>query len=151
MSTSDPPVGLPEGDLTGAITRLAAELFAQAPGSAGPLPPLPGAAITPPPWAVAPPPTESDLRTLPLTIANFLGGSAPVALVETPPAPASLAPYFLGIAGHPSPASSAIPASPAPPATTAVPANVGPATTPEPSPGLSSIREFQPELVPELS
>ncbi len=44
MNTSEPPVGLPEGDLTGAITRLAAELFALAPGSAGHLPPVPGAA-----------------------------------------------------------------------------------------------------------
>src|SRR5579863_1780755 len=147
MSTSDPPVGLPEGDLTGVITRLAAELFAQAPGSgpSGHLPPVPGAATTPPLWAVAPPPTESDLRTLPLTMANFVGGSAPVALVETPPAAASLTPYFLGIAGHPSPAPAAFPA---PPAATAVPTNVVPATTPEP--GLSIISEFQPELVPDL-
>ena len=142
MSTSDPPVGLPEGDLTGAITRLAAELFAQAPGSAGHLPPVPGAATTPPLWAVAPPPTESDLRTLPLTMANALGGSAPLALLETPPAAASLTPYFLGIAGHPSAASPSFPASPA----TSAPANVVPAAAPE----LSSGREFQPELVPDL-
>ncbi len=121
MTTSDRPAGLPEGDLTGAITRLAAELFAQAPGSAGHLPPVPGAATTPPLWAVAPPPTESDLRTLPLTMANFLGGSAPLALVEAPPAAASLTPYFLELAGHPSPASSAsasplLPGSPSTPA-----------------------------------
>jgi cysteine desulfurase / selenocysteine lyase len=170
MSTSDPPVGLPEGDLTGAITRLAAELFAQAPGSVGPLPPAPGAATTPPLWAVAPPPTQSDLRTLPLSMANFLGGSAPLALIETPGAAASLTPYFLEIAGHPSPSSSAapsfpaspalpafpaspewptspaFPASPAPPAATAEPLNGVPATAPEISIG----RDFQPELVPDL-
>ena len=173
MSTSDPPVGLPEGDLTAAITRLAAELFAQAPGSAGPLPPLPGAATAPPLWAVAPPPTESDLRTLPLTMANALGGSAPLVLVETPPALPSVTPYFLGIAGHPSRAPSpALPAAPAspgplalpewptspafpassapPPVATATPANVVPAAAPEISPSLSSISEFQPELVPDL-
>ncbi len=131
MSTSDPPARLPEGDLTAAITRLAGELFAQAPGSAGHLPPVPGAATTPPLWAVAPPPTESDLRTLPLTMANFLGGSAPLALVETPPAAASPTPYFLQIAGHPSPASSGSPASwgspalPGSPASSATPASSG--------------------------
>ena len=164
MTTSEPPVGLPEGDLTGAITRLAEELFARVPGSAG-HGPAPGPATTPPLWAVAPPPTESDLRTLPLTMANALGGSAPLALVETPPTPPSgLAPYFLGIAGHPLPASpaspalptssalpttSAFPASaalPAPPDATAAPANVVPVAAPEISIG----REFQPELVPDL-
>ncbi|HTB57831.1 MAG TPA: family 2A encapsulin nanocompartment cargo protein cysteine desulfurase [Polyangia bacterium] len=154
MTTSDPPVGLPEGDLTGPITRLAAELFAQAPGSAGHVPPVPGAAATPPLWAVAPPPTESDLRTLPSTMANALGGSAPLALVETPPAAASLTPYFLGIAGHPSPASPVAPAFPAPPSATAAPANGVPAGAPEISPALSPalsiVSEFQPELVPDL-
>jgi len=174
MSTSDPPFGSPEGDLTGAIARLAAELFAQPPGSAGHLPPVPGAATTPPLWAVAPPPTESDLRTLPLTMANFLGGSAPLALIETPPAAASLTPYFLEIAGHPSPplsaspsfpaspappafpaslewpTSPAFPASPAPPAATPVPVTAVPVTATEISPGLSIVSEFQPELVPDL-
>ena len=169
MSTSEPPVGLPEGDLTGAITRLAEELFARVPGSAGHVPPVPGAATTPPLWAIAPPPTESDLRTLPLTIANVLGGSAPLALVETPPTLPSVTPYFLGIAGHPSPASSpalpAAPASPGPlalpewptspafpaqPVATATPANAVPAAAPEISPSRSIITEFQPELVPDL-
>ena len=120
MTTSEPPVGLPEGDLTGAITRLAQELFARAPGSAGHLPPAPGAATTPP-LPVAPPPTESDLRTLPLTMANFLGGAAPLALVETPPAGASVTPYFLGIAGHPSAASPSLPASPSVPGSPSLP------------------------------
>jgi cysteine desulfurase/selenocysteine lyase len=149
MTTSEPPGGLPEGDLTGAITRLAEELFGRVPGPgpAGHLPPVPGAATTPPLWAVAPPPTESDLRTLPLTIANVLGGSAPLALVETPPAAASLTPYFLGIAGHPSPAPSASPSLPASPTAST---NLAPVTVPESSPGLSITSEFQPELVPEL-
>jgi cysteine desulfurase/selenocysteine lyase len=146
MSTSEPPAGLPEGDLTGALTRLAEELFARAPGSATPLP-APGAATAPPLWAVAPPPTESDLRTLPLTMANALTGSAPLGLLETPPALSSLTPYFLEIAGHPSPAS---PAFPAPPAATGAPANAFPAGAPELSPGLASVSEFQPQLVPDL-
>ena len=125
MSTSEAPSGLPEGDLTGALTRLAEELFARAPGSATHL-------SAPPPWAVAPPPTESDLRTLPLTMANALAGSAPLGLIETPPALPSLTPYFLGIAGHPTPANGVA------------------AGAPEISPGLSSVSEFQPQLVPEL-
>lgn len=177
MTTSEPPGGLPEGDLTGAITRLAEELFGRVPGPAGHLPPAPGAATTPPLWAVAPPPTESDLRTLPLTIANVLGGSAPLALVETPPAVASLTPYFLGIAGHPSAAPSAapavpaspsspalpafpaslewptspgFPAAPAPPPATTPPTNVAPVTVPESPPAFSITSEFQPELVPAL-
>jgi len=140
MSTSEPPAGLPEGDLTGALTRLAEELFGRAPGSPTHLP-ASGAATAPPLGAVAPPPTESDLRTLPLTMANALAGSAPLGLIETPPALPSLTPYFLGIAGHP---------FSAPPIATATPANGLPAGAPEISPGLSSVSEFQPELVPEL-
>ena len=135
MSTSDPPTGLPEGDLSGAITQLAQQLMAQLPGWAG-HGPAAGSLAMPPPWASAPAPTESDLRTLPLMLANVVGGEAPLALVQTPPTLPSLTPYSLEIAGHP-----------APPATG--PAPVAPSVAP--SPELPIERDFQPQLVPEVA
>jgi cysteine desulfurase/selenocysteine lyase len=137
MNTSDPPTGLPEGDLTGAIARLAEELLARAPGWMG-HGPTPGVAVAPP-LAVAPAPTEGDLRTLPLTLSNAAGGSTAIGLVETPPALPSLVPYFLEIAGYA-----------APPASGPAPSIPAPAAAPA-APELSVRREFQPELVPEMS
>ena len=113
--------------LTGALTRLAEELFARCT-------PARRSHLSAPPWRArrALPPTESDLRTLPLTMANALAGSAPSGLIEhAAQLLPSLTPYFLGIAGHPTPA-----------------IGVAAAGAPEISPGLSSVSEFQPQLVP---
>jgi cysteine desulfurase/selenocysteine lyase len=113
MTTSDPTSG-PNGDLTGAIARLAQELFDQLPG-----------------WA--PPVLATSAAPMP----DALGAPTPLPLLDfsphLTPDPAQLAPYFLGLAGHPRP--------PEPPAS-APRAGV---------PEIDYARELQPEVVPALA
>lgn len=137
MSTSDEPTGLPDGDLSAAITQLAQQLMAQVPGFAG-HGPTPGP-LSAAPLASAPAPSEADLRTLPLTLANALTGAAPVALVGAPPAP-SLAPYFLGLGGYPAP--TGVSATPAPPAGLAGAPAIGPVWPNAPAPTDADLRSL---------
>jgi cysteine desulfurase / selenocysteine lyase len=68
-------------------------------------PPVPGP-LKQPPVAVAPPPKESDLRTVPAMLSDSLGLPSPIALAsaqEPSPSP----PYFLELAGLPSSGSGA--------------------------------------------
>jgi cysteine desulfurase/selenocysteine lyase len=182
MTTSDPPGGLPDADLSGAIARLAQELFSRAPAwsppspalSAAP-PPLPPPVVAPP-LAAAPLPTEADARTLPVTFSEAVGVSVPLSLVEMPSNVSLQSPYFLDLAGHPRPPAVGAATTSNAPAWPPVPANapawpqaVAPASANAPvwpqtvgavptssapapaGPEISFGREFQPELVPELS
>jgi cysteine desulfurase / selenocysteine lyase len=118
MTTSDPPGGLPDADLSGAIARLAQELFSRAPAWSPPSPALSAAPPPVPPPVVAPPlaaaplPTEADARTLPVTFSEAIGLPLSLELVEGPSNLSPQSPYFLGLAGHPRPP--AVGAAPAP-------------------------------------
>jgi cysteine desulfurase/selenocysteine lyase len=131
MNTSDAPplpvsappappalVDDPPAALAVELARLANQFFAQS------LPPFPGF-VAQPPVASAPPPKESDLRTLPALVAENVG-TTPLGLAGAGgPVPGSdgSTPYFLSLAG--------------PPRSAAAPPEGG-------------ARDFQPELVPDL-
>jgi cysteine desulfurase/selenocysteine lyase len=121
------------------------------------LPPIPGPAHRLP-LAATPAPKESDLRALPTVFSENLGTPSAIALASSVGEEAP-EPYFLGLAGLPSPA---VPQSNAP---TALPAwhQTSAPPLPEAVPDTASTRfappaavpnalpyEFQPEIVPNL-
>jgi cysteine desulfurase/selenocysteine lyase len=94
---------------------------AAAPGAFGISPafafPLVPGSLQQPPLPNAPPPKESDLRTIPALVTEAVGGPAPIELAKTAGADAgapSDAPYFLALAGLPGglPSGGAAPALP---------------------------------------
>jgi cysteine desulfurase/selenocysteine lyase len=146
---------------------------------AGPpsLPPLPGV-LHAPPIASAPPPKESDLRTLPALFSEPLGFSAPIALVggaapngaepglATGPASSAPSLYFLDHAGlaAAAPPSAAIPVATEPatspmnlaspgvsPPSAAIPRAGVDAGAPAGRPPLTGGAHFDPEVVPDLA
>jgi len=96
-------------------------------------PPLPGAAHRLP-LAATPLPKESDFRVIPTLLSDNLGFPSAVALAS--PQPEGATPYFLALAGMPTPSPSAVPASPTlpgAPAPTGSPSVPGSASLPSDS------------------
>ena len=114
-------------------------------------PPVPGI-VHRPPLAASPIPKESDLRTLPAMFADTLG-TTPLALAMGTSNPGHSTPYFLDLAGMPSPS-----AAPAPPAAATPPpptSPTSPTSPPAPTSATSSSAdvtgyEFRPEVVPTV-
>jgi cysteine desulfurase/selenocysteine lyase len=102
------------------LARVASEILRQLPG-----PPLVPAVPVQPPIAGAPPPRESDLRSIPAAFAP-LTGLPPLEVVRAPD-PGPPTPYFLESAGAPSRVEPPLPA---------------------PSPGFLDAFEVRPEVVP---
>jgi cysteine desulfurase/selenocysteine lyase len=133
---SSPPNLGPSAAATGAGGISPAFAFPLVPGVAQ-QPPIPN----------APPPKESDLRTIPALVAEGLGGPSPVALALSDSS--GSAPYFLALAGLPS--TPAFPSAPAPPSD---PAPLSPsfarATVDDTAPAAAlSSYDFYPELTPD--
>jgi len=107
-----PPRDLEASTIARAVERLANDWLSAGPsamhvgaGGASPavfLPPVPGP-VKSPPLVTAPPPKESDLRALPTILGDQLGLGVPLA-IATPPDASADVPYYLAIAGLPSPA-----------------------------------------------
>jgi cysteine desulfurase/selenocysteine lyase len=111
------------------------------------LPLVPGA-IQKPPLPNAPPPKESDLRTMPALFSESLGGPSPVtlALTDTSSTPGEL-PYFLALAGPPAlPSAPSAPGLPSPPA--ASPPTLPYAASPPSAPALPSAPNVAPSADP---
>jgi cysteine desulfurase/selenocysteine lyase len=112
-------------------------------------PPVPGI-VHRPPLAASPIPKESDLRTLPAMFADTLG-TTPLGLALGTSNPGASTPYFLDVAGMPSPS-----VAPAPPsaATPAQPSPTSPPAPTSPSAPSSAVDvtgyEFHPEVVPSV-
>jgi len=130
--------------------------------SAQTLPPFPGF-VQQPPIASAPPPKESDLRTVPAIFSESLGFSSPLvfagAQAPTEATPSTASPYFMEIAGisggapaSPAPATDArgFGSAPTPPASPAAPGDAAASVTP-PTSALDRVsgEAFTPELVPQ--
>ena len=147
VSPNAPPSGL---------SRLAPSALSVGAGgvsSSQSAPPTPGFAQALP-IASAPPPKESDLRTVPALFSETFGFSAPLTPTVSADAGGGAAPgfYFLDAAGVRDAVPPSAPAAPPP----AVPATAGAATAPPvsgaapPEPAISSVATapFNPELVP---
>src|SRR6266700_3084804 len=84
------------------ISPTATELGAGGGSSAQTVPPFPGAPHQPP-ISSAPPPKESDLRTVPALFSESLGFSSPLVLAGAHPpmdaTPSGTTPYFIELAG----------------------------------------------------
>jgi cysteine desulfurase/selenocysteine lyase len=93
ITTTELPSGDPNGALTDQIARLANEMFAALPAANLNAPPAPGFAQQPP-LPSAPPPKESDLRTLPTTLFDGAPFGLPLGLVADADQ-AAVEPYFL--------------------------------------------------------
>jgi cysteine desulfurase/selenocysteine lyase len=123
------------------------------------LPPFPGF-MHAPPIASAPPPKESDLRSVPAIFSESLGLSSPLVLARAAPSDAGSPPaaafYFLDVAGPPAAAPLSSPSAPPLSSTTrpasapSLPSATQPAAAATPSAGIASA-PFNPELVPDLS
>jgi cysteine desulfurase / selenocysteine lyase len=121
------------------------------------LPPVPGP-VARPPLASSPPPKESDLRAIPTLFSEAFGLPSVVALASGAPTPDAIGgpwaqersgqPYFLALAGPPSPSLAPslthAPVAPSPPAAAAptAPAAVAPSLP------TAASYDFRPELVP---
>jgi cysteine desulfurase/selenocysteine lyase len=126
-------------------------------------PPIPGP-LKQPPVAVAPPPKESDLRTIPSTLSDQLGLPSVLSLAGTPVS-AGEQPYFLEIAGlpggMPSPSFleiAGLPGGMSSPSTSPSPSpspspSTSPSTSPSPSTTIptAATYDFRPEIVPDLA
>jgi cysteine desulfurase/selenocysteine lyase len=180
------PADLGGFSFAGELARLANQALSQMPGAVasphiGPsatdvgaggvssaltLPPFPGF-VHQPPIASAPPPKESDVRTVPAIFSESLGFSSPLVFAGAYPAaeatPSAAPLYFLTIAGMPGGAD----AAPAPPSLSGMPAPAAPAAAaPAPAapvslgsiPAASAVPQsppvrgdlFDPEMVPDL-
>src|SRR5580692_2842477 len=187
MTTSDgPPPTTPGGGavdaamaMEQAIQRLANEFFSVAgisvPPNPGPnalglgaggasplvtLPPVPGP-LKQPPLVNAPPPKEADFRAMPTQLSEQLGSPSPIALASSLTASAST-PYFLELAGLPTPGSVPPGAGLAPATETPWSSGLSQAQPASPTQSSESLissgpadpatptYDFRPELVPDL-
>jgi cysteine desulfurase/selenocysteine lyase len=122
--------------------------------SAATLPPVPGL-LHRTPVAAAPPPKEGDLRVIPTLLSENLGFPSSVALASPPPADGAT-PYYLELAGLPTPTSTfpASPTLPGAPSFSGVPSVAGyPSVPSSPSPqgsadGFTALPVGAPEEIP---
>jgi cysteine desulfurase/selenocysteine lyase len=113
-------------------------------------PPVPGI-MHRPPLAASPIPKESDLRTLPAMFADTLG-TTPLALAMATSDPGASTPYFLDLAGMPSPSAAPAPMPAATPAQPPSPASPPAPTSPSTPSSAVDVTgyEFRPEVVPTV-
>jgi cysteine desulfurase/selenocysteine lyase len=124
------------------------------------LPPVPGP-VHRLPLAATPPPKESDLRAIPTVLSENLGTPSSIAVASATSGDAPQ-PYFLDLAGVPSPSAPQghapmdLPswhetfAPPLPGAIPPVPIAASPGAAPPPATAVAPSYEFRPEVVPSL-